>query len=31
MNTKHLIEMKKMNDANDSNWGSRLCEGSSSH
>jgi hypothetical protein len=31
MNTKHLIEMKTMNDANDSNWDSRLYEKSSSH
>jgi hypothetical protein len=30
MNIKHLIE-KKMNDANESNWDSRLCEKSSSH
>jgi hypothetical protein len=31
MNTKHLIEMKTMNDANDSNWDSKLCERSSNH
>ncbi len=30
MNIKHLIE-KEMNDANDSNWESRLCERSSSY
>jgi hypothetical protein len=30
VNIKHLIE-KKMNDANDSNWDSKLCEKSSSH
>jgi hypothetical protein len=31
VNTKHLIEMKTMNGANGSNWGSRLCERPSSH
>ncbi len=31
IDTKHLIEMKTMNDANDSNWNSRLCEKSSNH
>jgi hypothetical protein len=31
MNTKHLIEMKTTNDANDLNWDSRLCGESSSH
>jgi hypothetical protein len=30
MNIKHLIE-KKMNDANDSNWDSKLCEESNNH